>query len=360
MVEEAKIASQVMADDEAKKMMQMEDEILSQTPSDLMLNEREVVRRTGIQSIKDFLETNNLYDVIRDSGKVVVFDTNIPIQLAFYALLEHDLSAAPIWDSVNRIFVGLLSTTDFIDILRHYHRRGVPMDELSSRTISQVMMDTDGRSLQHSHFLGTPVDTQVLHACKMLHGNNQRYLPVLAQESMGIVSILSYFDVLKFLVSGFKEQRRLFEDTLLSLGIGCYGADVVTVSTNARLVDVLDIMEKKDISAIPVVDSEGQIISIYRRSDITFLATATDAENVISNLEMTLGNVLEMRQTQGDLQAAFGGKDRLHTCTVDTTLQEIFELFAEIRFHYVVCIDSERRCTGVITPRDLVVYFLKE
>jgi 5'-AMP-activated protein kinase regulatory gamma subunit len=27
--------------------------------------------------------------VLRNSGKVVVFDTRIPIQLAFYALVEH-------------------------------------------------------------------------------------------------------------------------------------------------------------------------------------------------------------------------------------------------------------------------------
>ena len=97
-----------------------------------MLNEREVVRSTGKESIKTFLQRHSLYNAIRDSGKVVVFDTNIPIQLAFYALLEHDLPAAPLWDSQLRNFIGLMSVTDFIDILRHYHRRGIAMDELVS------------------------------------------------------------------------------------------------------------------------------------------------------------------------------------------------------------------------------------
>jgi len=36
-----------------------------------------------------FLETQSCYSVLRASGKVVVFDTRIPIQLAFYALVEH-------------------------------------------------------------------------------------------------------------------------------------------------------------------------------------------------------------------------------------------------------------------------------
>ena len=54
-----------------------------------MLGEREVVRKTGKQAILSFLDTQNCYSVLRASGKVVVFDTRIPIQLAFYALVEH-------------------------------------------------------------------------------------------------------------------------------------------------------------------------------------------------------------------------------------------------------------------------------
>ena len=54
-----------------------------------MLGEREVVRTTGKQAIVSFLESQTCYSVLRASGKVVVFDTRIPIQLAFYALVEH-------------------------------------------------------------------------------------------------------------------------------------------------------------------------------------------------------------------------------------------------------------------------------
>lgn len=54
-----------------------------------LLNEREVVRRTGIEAISQFLNVHTSFAVLRASGKVVVFDTRIPIQLAFYALVEH-------------------------------------------------------------------------------------------------------------------------------------------------------------------------------------------------------------------------------------------------------------------------------
>ena len=54
-------------------------------PHQLLRQHREAGRRT----IQNFLKSHKCYDVLRQSGKVVVFDTNIPFQLAFYALVEH-------------------------------------------------------------------------------------------------------------------------------------------------------------------------------------------------------------------------------------------------------------------------------
>jgi 5'-AMP-activated protein kinase, regulatory gamma subunit len=54
-----------------------------------LVGEQEVVRKAGRQAISAFLDSHNCFSILRASGKVVVFDTRIPIQLAFYALVEH-------------------------------------------------------------------------------------------------------------------------------------------------------------------------------------------------------------------------------------------------------------------------------
>jgi len=321
-----------------------------------MMNETAVVRRTGKDAISDFLSRKTLYDVMRQSGKVVVFDTSIPVQLAFYALLEHDMAAAPLWDSGSRRFVGLMSVTDFIDILRHYHRRGIPMDELSARTIGEVMSDPDGRPLQHSTFVGNPVTASVRNAVNQLVAHKHRFLPVLPPASpseVRVLAVLSYYDTLRYLVDTFREQRRLFEDPVADLGVGTYGAgQVVTVATSAKLAQVLDLLEQRDVSAVPVVDETGRVVDIYPRSDITFLATATDAESVLSNLELSMSEVLALRV--GELEL----KDRLHTCSPRATLQSVFELFSEVGFRRLVAVDDTTgACLGVITARDLILYF---
>lgn len=111
----------------------------------MMINEQEVLRAAGRAAIATFLRSHSLFELIRTSGKVVVFEINIPIQLAFYALLEHESLAAPLWDSSRREFVGLMTITDFVDILRHYHdqhgRTGAAIEVLASRSIAQVLND---------------------------------------------------------------------------------------------------------------------------------------------------------------------------------------------------------------------------
>jgi hypothetical protein len=59
------------------------------TTNMLIANESVVVRKAGRQAVCQFLESYNCFAVLKISTKVVVFDIRIPIQLAFYALVEH-------------------------------------------------------------------------------------------------------------------------------------------------------------------------------------------------------------------------------------------------------------------------------
>lgn len=61
----------------------------SQSRGVSLLHEKSVIREAGRAAINQFLVEHTCFSIIRISGKVVVFDTRIPIQLAFYALVEH-------------------------------------------------------------------------------------------------------------------------------------------------------------------------------------------------------------------------------------------------------------------------------
>ncbi|POM72940.1 5'-AMP-activated protein Kinase subunit gamma, partial [Phytophthora palmivora] len=92
--------------------------------------------KEGKRVIAAFLGETKCYDVIKNSGKVVVFDVKIPINLAFFALVEHDIKSVPIWDAEQGKFVGMFTATDFVNILRHFYIRGSPMNELAEHSIA--------------------------------------------------------------------------------------------------------------------------------------------------------------------------------------------------------------------------------
>mmetsp|Transcript_3933 Transcript_3933/g.7559 ORF Transcript_3933/g.7559 Transcript_3933/m.7559 type:complete len:381 (-) Transcript_3933:652-1794(-) len=346
-----------------------------------LLHEREVVRSAGRDAISTFLDSHTCFSVLRASGKCVVFDTRIPIQLAFYALVEHDMQAAPLWDPSTCQFVGLLTVTDFIDVLRWYRRTGADVTTLASRSIADILSDsqilstvllrhipwrgkqdghqsnhpkTNTTSVNHHHmFFSADANTTLKHACKILHEHSLDFLPVLIPDDMRVLATITYTTILEHLVTHFREQRRLFDDTVYDLGIGTYHEHVITCHHRQTLAEVLHTLHIHGLSAVPIVDDEQKVKAVYSRSDITFLATATDAQDALTNLDLTLDIILN--QQRKDVTTP----DALHTCTIRHTLQSIFEYFAQWKFNRLIVIDEEERVIGIVSARDLVAYFLE-
>jgi 5'-AMP-activated protein kinase regulatory gamma subunit len=70
------------------------------------------------------------------SAKLVVFDTQLLVKKAFYALVYNGVRAAPLWDSEQQKFVGMLTITDFIKILKMYYTSpNSSMDQLEEHKL---------------------------------------------------------------------------------------------------------------------------------------------------------------------------------------------------------------------------------
>jgi len=94
------------------------------------------LKRDLIQSALTLLRSHTGYDMVPDSGKVVVFDSRLFVKDAFFGLQEVNMKGAPVWDSTARRYVGMITVTDFIDILRFYHADGKQMTSVS---VAQAM-----------------------------------------------------------------------------------------------------------------------------------------------------------------------------------------------------------------------------
>jgi 5'-AMP-activated protein kinase regulatory gamma subunit len=293
------------------------------------------------------------------------------------------MQAAPLWDSVTCQFAGLLTVTDFIDILRHYKAAGKDVSALAVKSIAHVLAEQNGNLQTNTmHFHGADSSCTLQQACQQLLANRQDFLPIVFAEDMRCLACITYTNILEHLVTHFREQRRLFDDSLRDLGIGTYGTALVTVTGAHTLAAALELMHQHSLSALPVLDPDtGKIIGVYSRSDITFLTKATDAEDAVRNLDLPLSDMLAQQRT--DVTTP----DALRTCSVTHTLQAIFESFAQLRFNRLYVVDDtgggpgnttttaaagvdgssvgsndgteHHRLIGVVSARDLVAYFLR-
>jgi len=83
-----------------------------------------------------FFKFHKCYDLIPTSAKLVVFDTQLLVKKAFFALVHNGVRAAPLWDSKRQKFVGMLTITDFIRVLQTYYKSPlVHMDELEEHKL---------------------------------------------------------------------------------------------------------------------------------------------------------------------------------------------------------------------------------
>jgi len=309
-----------------------------------IFNEKDLVRKTGRQRIIEFLQNHKCFDLLRASGKVIVFDTCIPVQLAFYALVEHEMECAPLWDSEERQFQGLITISDYIHVVRQ-----LDTEVLASRSIQQILDSSEGSRIKKPGFVFCTAEDSLYDAAQSLSRQQVKFLPITTPDQAAVMACINEVDVLDYLVATFREQRRLFEDSISSLNIGTY-TKICTVSHNTRLREVLATLELYDIQTVPVVDDNGRVIDIYTHSDFTFLAQARDQKAILHNMEMRVGDMLASQRSEGM-------PNRLHVCSPQDTLQAVFELFAEVRFRTLVCVDNNKRCVGIVSVHDLLSYF---
>ncbi|TMW65655.1 hypothetical protein Poli38472_008297 [Pythium oligandrum] len=300
--------------------------------------------------IRKFLMTHKCYELIKNSGKVVVFDVKIPINLAFFALVEHDIKSVPIWDADQGKFVGMFTATDFVNILRHFYIRGSPMNELAEHSIASWRAIPRSLSMtpQRDGLVSIHPEASLLDACTMLREHRLHRIPVIDPAQNSVLSVVTHSGILEFLVSTFREQRRLFDQPIFDLGIGVY-ANLITVPEEMPLIRVLHTLIERRVSAVPIVDSSGVVVNIYCVSNVTELVK----DRSLTQLDMPVGEILRIQAAEGNVG------EGLHLCYKTDTLHMIFERFAAVKAHRLVCVDEYTHCVGIVSLSDLFNYFLE-
>uniref|UniRef100_A0A336MHS3 CSON001473 protein n=1 Tax=Culicoides sonorensis TaxID=179676 RepID=A0A336MHS3_CULSO len=291
-----------------------------------------------------FFRFHKCYDLVPTSAKLVVFDTQLLVKKAFYALVYNGVRAAPLWDSERQEFVGMLTITDFIKILRMYYTS----PNSSMEQLEEHKLDTwrSALSSQVKKLVSISPDASLYDAIKTLIHNRIHRLPVIDPLTGNVLYILTHKRILRFLFLYINELPKpsYMQNTLRELKIGTYD-NIETASEDTSIIDALEKFVERRVSALPVVDSEGRLTDIYAKFDVINLA----AEKTYNDLNVSLKKANEHRN------AWFEGVQR---CSLDETLYTVMERIVRAEVHRLVVVDETEKVIGIISLSDLLLYLV--
>ncbi|XP_022667182.1 5'-AMP-activated protein kinase subunit gamma-2-like isoform X7 [Varroa destructor] len=317
-----------------------------------------------------FFRYYHCYDLIPLSAKLVVFDTQLQVKKAFFALESNGVRAAPLWDSAQQQFVGMLTISDFIQMLRKYYRNPqLQMDELEQHKI-----DTWRTVLTNMQRLLVSIgpDASLCDAIIALIHQRVHRLPVIDPQTGNVLYVLTHKRILRFLFLYFYDlpHSTYLDKSIRELNVGTF-ENIATCTPDTPLIVALDTFVERRVSALPVVANDGRVVDIYAKFDVINLA----AEKTYSKLDMSVGQALEFRNEffEGVLTCSADDslleldkyinrvKDfgiQVYGTVCDQSSPEVMKKIVVAEVHRLVIADDNGCCVGIVSLSDILLFLV--
>uniref|UniRef100_A0A5F9DNE4 Protein kinase AMP-activated non-catalytic subunit gamma 2 n=1 Tax=Oryctolagus cuniculus TaxID=9986 RepID=A0A5F9DNE4_RABIT len=288
-----------------------------------------------------FMRSHKCYDIVPTSSKLVVFDTTLQVKKAFFALVANGVRAAPLWESKKQRFVGMLTITDFINILHRYYKSPMvqiyELEEHKIETWRELYLQETFKPL-----VNISPDASLFDAVYSLIKNKIHRLPVIDPISGNALYILTHKRILKFLQLFMSDMPKpaFMKQNLDELGIGTYH-NIAFIYPDTPIIKALNIFVERRISALPVVDESGKVVDIYSKFDVINLA----AEKTYNNLDITVTQALQHRSQY------FEGVVK---CNKLETLETIVDRIVRAEVHRLVVVNEADSIVGIISLSDIL------
>ncbi|XP_001943206.2 uncharacterized protein LOC100169066 isoform X2 [Acyrthosiphon pisum] len=292
-----------------------------------------------------FFRFHKTYDLIPTSAKLVVFDTQLIVKKAFFALVYNGVRAAPLWDNKRQQFVGMLTITDFIRILqKYYSSSSSSMEELEEHKLDTWRNELHQERPQELISIGP--DMSLYFAIQTLINNKIHRLPVIDPATGNVLYIVTHKRILRFLLLYINDLPKpaYLSQSLGDLKIGTF-ENIETVSEETSIILALKKFVERRVSALPMVDQEGRLIDIFAKFDVINLA----AERTYNNLDVTLKQANEYRSDW------FEGVQKCH---LTDTLFSVMEKIVRAEVHRLVVVDAEDKVIGILSLSDILHYLV--
>ncbi|KXJ92922.1 hypothetical protein Micbo1qcDRAFT_194255 [Microdochium bolleyi] len=302
----------------------------------------------GLKGVRDFLRVRTSYDVLPLSFRLIILDNDLLIRKSLTILQQNGIVSAPLWDSQNSRFAGLLTSTDYINLIQYYCQFPEQIDNVEKFRLSSL------RDIEKA--IGVlPLETVSVHpskplyeACSRMLRSRARRIPLVdTDDETGretVVSVITQYRILKFIAVNTEPHTSLLKKSVREINLGTY-ANLAIASMNSSVLDVIDMMVTGNISAVPIVDKNNVVLNVFEAVDVIPCIRGGNYDE----LKSTVGEALSKRADD------FPG---IYTCQEDDRLDSLFTTLRQSRVHRIIVIDEGMHLKGIISLSDILKYVL--
>jgi 5'-AMP-activated protein kinase regulatory gamma subunit len=285
------------------------------------------------------------HHLIPHSGKVVIFDSQLVVKHAFDGMVHHDLSCAPVWDSYKKKYVGLLSVSDFLDILMStYAAEDKNMfDNLSNARICDWAEYKKQRGTSINRLLCISPEATLHEAVRqLLNYRVHRLCVVQLALADTVLRIITNHGILRFLRNNCPVALSS-AISIRELGIGVFN-NLLTLTFQTPVIKALELLSAYKVSSIPIVDEHNRPLDVYSRADVRYLAL----DQTWRNLDMTIEEALSKHRR---------GR-ALPLCSRDDSIHTVSGLLVSSMRHSLLCVHADGTIEGVVSLTDIFSFLL--
>ncbi|KKY19392.1 putative nuclear protein snf4 [Phaeomoniella chlamydospora] len=306
--------------------------------------------REGLNTIREFLKLRTTYDILPLSVRLIVFDTGLTVKESLNILIQNGIVSAPLWDSATSVFAGLLTVTDYINVIQYYWQNPEAYADINKFKLSNLRDIERALNVPPPETVSIDPERPLYDACRKMLKSRARRIPLISHDDQTgrptVVNVVTQYRILKFIAVNVGETQKL-RKPLRTIRLGTYDDHVAKASMDTLVIEIIHMMVKRSISSVPIVTLEGVVLNVFEAVDVITLMKGNDYEA----LQMTVGEALCKRPPD------YPG---IYTCTEDDGLDTIFETIRRSRVHRLVVVDDNNNFKGVLSLSDILEYILLE
>ncbi|KAI7920042.1 nuclear protein SNF4 [Pyricularia oryzae] len=302
----------------------------------------------SLNGIREFLKIRTSYDVLPLSFRLIILDQDLLIKKSLNILIQNSIVSAPLWDSKNSTFAGLLTSTDYINVIQYYCQYPSRLDEVDQFRLSSLRKIEKAIGVIPPETISIHPMRPLYEACVRMNATRARRIPLIdVDDETGretVVSVITQYRILKFIAVNNENYSQLLRKPVRECGLGTYD-NIFTARMSHSVLDVINLMVSYSISSVPIVDKDNRVINVFEAVDVIPCIKG----GVYDELTATVGEALARRSDD------FPG---IYTCFEDDRLSSIFDTLRKSRVHRFIVIDDQSHLKGIISLSDILKYVL--